>query len=300
MANTKNNSSNNNRSSAKRKQSSIAVGKNWFFYAKIFIVVVIAYWFAHFISYQTLPVTQSPNPTPTPPAPVIITTASSSAQITSQIATLQAQVQEYRDENYQVAIHSADDAGQKADRVVNYALALATIIGLIIALVTYFFGDMRATKNKLDQYLHYANKSVEKIKEMSAEAIEEAEKVSKQAQKMDKQFEKVEQQVASISIAEEQSTKSQEEIKIVEQNIKQMRQENMGTITSADALQRSAYSVSQMASGIFSPTNFGSLGMTGPYKKCARCGKDFLEDFSYPYKNYHPAYCQECNKPKNK
>ncbi|MBI2315384.1 hypothetical protein HYU93_05020 [Candidatus Daviesbacteria bacterium] len=169
------------------------------------------------------------------------TQAATSSSIQSEINYLRNQVESIKKDNYDYSIKSAENAGLKADRLLNWLVGIATIFGVIIALVAFVVGgDLAAKLRELRLYVKAAKKNASLIETIAKEAGEKGEQLSKEIKEL---------QDIKKNIDNSKSKSTEQEIKISE-----LINKAQGTISEIQSLNNSATLIS--GTTIPYPVNF--------------------------------------------
>lgn len=178
--------------------------------------------------------------------------------INDEILRFQDQIDKLRDENYQRAIKSAEQAGEKADSFINAVVGLATIFGLVLTVVSVVFGGSIFTLiHKLDAQVARAKKGANFVDRLFDEAKQQQSKLQQEFSSLETKSKELE------GLAESGKSKDRKEIesiktKVIE--IQKVTQQVQGTINELRSLRNSARYVSG-ATG--SAVNVGDIGMVG-------------------------------------
>lgn len=174
------------------------------------------------------------------------------------INQLSDEVSRLRDEDYQRAIKSADDAGIKADRVLNYLVGIATVSGIVFAAFAFMVGG-----------------DVVKMRRTIKLSVDEVQKITKTTRA---ESEKLKEQVVEVAKTKDELSvilttakdEKEEQKKLIEDKTKAFDtalSKAMGTISNIGALGTSANFIS-LASGATGPAGplggAGTIGGLGP------------------------------------
>lgn len=216
---------------------------------------------------------------------------------------LEDKINELRSENYQHAIKVAEDAGSKADRLLNWLVAFFTITGVTLTIATYLVGKDFSSKLKdLNKHLQDGKKNANLIAEIARKAENEGEKLKSIITEIDTTFLQYKKELL-------ESKKSKEsDIKNLEKKIEQLKASAEGTISDITMLKNSAtilanpspyYDTVSPSGGtinLFEPEGVAPVGAgLTEIHTCKNCGK-FISDFETPLtataKN--EKICEEC------
>src|SRR3989344_2871485 len=202
---------------------------------------------------------------------VPIPTTSPSPQI--NINDLNIKVDKLRDENYQNAITRADDAGKKADRLLNWIVGITTILGVVLALITFIIGGSFINSlRELRTHVNAARKNASLIAALSRKAEQKGQELQKE--------------IAAIKKKQEES---KGKLQTQEKEIDSLINKAQGTISEITALKSSANFISNASyspSASYPASFGGTIPMGSPSEsvstsaeKCDTCHKplDLLE-----------------------
>lgn len=198
-------------------------------------------------------------------SPIPVKEVSSSATLTQdEMGILKAEIEKLRGENYQHAIKVAEQAGQKADRLLNWLVGLATFFGFIILIVTFTLGkNIFDLLNELRAHAKAAKKSAQVIEGLATKAQQKGEQLTAE--------------ISQIQSLKEELTHSKDKTKEQELKLTNLINQAQGTISDIQSLKNSATLVSG-ATLAYPP--YGTVNVVEPIgpstldltKKCKKCG----------------------------
>lgn len=205
---------------------------------------------------------------------------------------LEQQVQDLRNENYQIAIKTAEDAGNKADRFLSTMGIIATIYGVLFAAITLFAGgNVIAAVRDLRVYGKSAKKN----------AVE-TEKIYKKAASIFSDLKKKEKDTTG-------SKKTQRQLESILGEAKNELSQIQSLKSSAAFISNATPSYPSIGSGYAgSGGGGGATGPSGPYisaaggvgigyMTCSKCGQ-FKNDSEFDQMEQYTILpvCKECRK----
>lgn len=191
--------------------------------------------------------------------------------VSMPIDQLNMKVEKLRDENYQKAIIAVEEAGKSADRLLNWVVGIATIFGVILALVALVVGgSLISSLRELRSHVNRAKKNALLVAALSKQAQEKGEELISEIEKLKK-------------VQEDSKGKINEKAKEIDALISKAQ----GTIADIGALRTSSNYISNAtyASNIGS-ADIGNLATIGGLERCDKCGKNLstfeglISDFS--------------------
>ncbi len=222
----------------------------------------------------------------TPSPSVVVAQISPIPTTNSEVQHLQDQVDKIRDENYQHAIKSAEQTGEKANNLINIVVGLATIFGFILTAASVIFGgNIFKLIRKLDAQVARAKKGADFIDKLSSEAKSIQSKLKQERTDLDKKLKELE----ILESGKSKDRKDIETIKVKIAEIQKITAQAQGTFSELQALQNSARYVSGTTG---SNINLGDIGVSGDYggyagislanRVCKYCGRS-EQEFVNPY-----------------
>jgi len=208
----------------------------------------------------------------------------------NEVERLKNEMQKLRDENYQRAVDSAENAAIHADRLINWMTGFATIFALLIAGFSLFIGgDLTRKLRELGRHTESARKNALYIATLS-----------KQAQK---KGEELQNELEGIKKKQEES---KGKIQAQDKEINLLISKAQGTISDIGALRNSANFISGASYPPYTgtaPMGFPWYGSSSPsVEKCDRCGKptNYVENMSnnIPWFSVGEKLCLNCWKEK--
>lgn len=190
------------------------------------------------------------------------------APSTTEFDRLANRVDQLGNDQYQHAINVAEEAGQKADSILNWMASFATIFGFIILVITFTVGkNLYDSLKELRAHARAAKKSSQAIDNLAIEAQAKGEQLAMEVSEI---------QTLKKTLAGSNS-KTQEK----EQQLDKLLEQAQGTISDIQALKNSATMVSGATLsyppvGTFTVADgFGAVtGPRGPMRKCIKCGNE--------------------------
>jgi len=216
------------------------------------------------------------------------------------ISKLETQIELIRNENYQQAIQSAQDAASKADRLLNWLVALFTFSAGGIAIIAFLVGkDLNSKLKELGTHVVAARKNAERISQ-----------ITKQAERMDGKLKTTFKDLDETLVQyrkEISSTKKVKETDLteLENKIETLKATAAGTVSQIEALKNSATFLSNATYGL--PITSGAVSLTEPLGAteslndlttsfCSRCYKPIASDTGSlgVYHLGQQEFCDEC------
>lgn len=209
-----------------------------------------------------------------------ITQVSPSSTLNSEIELLQNAVVKLRDENYERAIRAAEQAGDKADRLINTVVGLATIFGLVLTVVSVVFGGSIVTLiAKLNAHVSRAKKGADLVDKLYGEA-------KGKLPTLKKTLTELETKAKELEDLEAGKTKDRKEIDAIKSKITEIQratEQAQGTINEIQTLRNSARYVTGPtgpSGATIGSMNAGDTGIGSGYagvsltgRKCKHCGR---------------------------
>jgi len=208
----------------------------------------------------------------------------------TSISELNLKVDKLRDENYQKAIKVADEAGEKADKLLNWIVSIATIFGVALAFITFVIGGSLINGlRELRAHVNAARKNALFVAALSKQAQEKGEELKKEMEEIKKK-----------------QDESKGKIEAQGKEMDTLISKAQGTIADISALKNSANFISGASYPPYTgtaPMGFPSYGNSSPsVEKCDKCGKpiNYAEHMSYniPWFSVGETLCLNCWKEK--
>lgn len=99
----------------------------------------------------------------------------------SNINDLEKKVDSYRNENYQKAIKVAEEAGNKADKLIDWLIKIAALLGLMIVLAAVITGwDWKRLEGSLRKHVASAKENAATVAKIASRAIEKEKLLQKE------------------------------------------------------------------------------------------------------------------------
>lgn len=210
-----------------------------------------------------------------------IKTSTSPAVINqNQIDNLRTQFEAIRSENYERAVKGAEDAGKKADYLLNGIVAITALVGFVILVITFtVLRDIYSLKNQLNLQVDNARKTLQSVNSL---------------------YTKAETKFGVLLPKLEKAWKKPKEGEETKDEIKKLIDEAKGTISEIRSLKNSA----SFASGasLSYPPYGGTVTYTepiGPFtnqntKKCRKCGNPLPANPEGYVAYGDPDLCWQC------